>query len=344
MSHPEFKERIKPSQVFLLGEPIIKQPNAPRNLIVPIGDLLTAQSIINRHYSVEEEMMLLGGEYWDIAQTLNRNFIPFKFIVAHQDLVDVSLIGGMNQHLGIRGVGFFKEIPPEIACFPKDMLLDLDGKILINPMANLQPMQDSLITSMVGEGGSILKQGKKLFLPSPRAYIQSRKKYETEIGKLTDGYQIGFLPWPFAVEIDAKGKPIQEFMNNHLDRVSAFITGRDGKDYLLVDPNYYSLLQPPWENYAAEIKRACSEMGVELVIIEKDQYDAPYSLNLVQFEDKSVFMTNGHKSLQKIIEQIVGEDNIFTTINPVVGFPMIRFGGIGCMSLFAPKRLFKQKN
>ncbi len=206
------------------------------------------------------------------------------------------------------------------------------------------PVKNSIITSIVGEGGSVLQQNGKMFLPSPRGYVQSKAKYEKDVKRLLGNYKVGFLPWPIGLDIDNKGKLIEEFTNNHLDRAAAFIKGKDGRDYLLLDPYYYDEAKWPWGSYAREINDACMEIDVKPIVIDKSGTDTPYALNLVQFEDESVFMTNGSPSLKLIVEEIVGSGKVFTTSNPIIYFPILRKGGLRCLTLSIPKSFFTPRN
>ncbi len=344
-SSPDQREKINPGEIFIVGEPIF-EPSVVSEyyLQIPKGDLHWARIVAQTDTSATEEANRLREEYWDIVQTLKMNHIPFVFMVSHQDLVDREMISAMYQCLGVRGAGFYKEIPPEISCFPRDMLLDLDGTIMINPKANLLPLKNSVVTSLLGEGGSVLKLGNKIFLPSPLGYVESRAEYQKDIRQLPPIYRVGFLPWCVGIETDIHGIPREEFPNNHLDRVAAFIRGKDGKDYLLVDKNYFRESKPPWGSYAREVATVCAELEVTLIIVSKKPEDAPYSLNLVQFADNSVFMTNGHSALRRQVSEIVGADHVFTTNKPVIYFPVLRRGGIRCLTLNVPVRIFRSRH
>lgn len=143
--------------------------------------------------------------------------------------------------------------------------------------------------------------------------------------------------WVFSV--NQKSQEVEErdlFGNEYLDRVAAFIKGKDNQDYLLLDPVYMNT-RFPYRRYSSEIQAACLRLGVEPVVIDKTEADVPYGLNLVQFNDKTVIMSAGHESLRQLLEQIVGEGKVFTTQNPVINYPVIRRGGIRCLTLAAPK-------
>jgi hypothetical protein len=146
------------------------------------------------------------------------------------------------------------------------------------------------------------------------------------------------------IETDLEGRVREEFPSNHLDRAMAFIKGEDNRDYLLVDESYYAENKPPWGAYAEDVQKACAELDVNLVVIDSQPEDVLYALNLVQFEDRSIFMSKGAPSLERIVREIVGENRVFTTTHPVIYFPMLRKGGIRCLTLNAPKRMFRPRD
>lgn len=84
------------------------------------------------------------------------------------------------------------------------------------------------------------------------------------------------------------------------------------------------------------MEEACKRMDVRFVVIDKNQDDAPYGLNLQQFSDGSIFMTSGHASLQKLLGEIVGEDRVFITGGPILAHSVLRSGGIRCLLLVLP--------
>lgn len=344
----ESKEKIGPGEMFFLGEPIIKHPLVEdhlRKFTIPKGSEAWAFNIANRHYSEIEEEHATADEYLDVAQALLRNNVDFRFIGAHDDLIDIQLALGMNQVLGIKGVRWFKEIPPNLTCFPRDILVDFDGKIAVNPDANIQPNNSSMVVSRMGEGGAVLKEGRKVLTVNPGSYKKDvRPSYEKSVREIRKGYNVGFMPWSIAVNVDAEKRTVEDvFPTPHIDRVSAFMRGRDGKDYFIAESSYADSHVPSIGSYWQNIKQTCKDMNIVPEVVERGEDDSPCSLNLHQFRDGSVFMTKGHKALEDLVKQIVGTDKVFTTSKPLVIYPIVRQGGIRCMTLSAPRTMFKSQ-
>ena len=173
----ESKEKLGPSEAFLLGEPIVKRPRVNNysqdcltKLTVPKGSEKWALQVIGRRYSESAEAAVCAEEYWDIAQTLKRNGVDFKFILAHPDLTDPTLEAGMRRFLGVGAFKWFNVTPPALTAFPRDILFDFDGQTAINPEANMIAGRNSVKISCMGEGGLVLKVGKKVFTPTPKHY------------------------------------------------------------------------------------------------------------------------------------------------------------------------------
>lgn len=50
-------------------------------------------------------------------------------------------------------------------------------------------------------------------------------------------------------------------------------------------------------------------------------------------------MTAGAPYLEGLLKDIVGPGRVFTTPIPIILYPLIRWGGIRCMILFAPSKI-----
>lgn len=326
--------------MLLLGQPILEPPprkkDGPQIVLVQKGDEAWMQTITGMNASREWEVDALGDEYLSIVQALKNHGYPFRYIYAHDQYIDKRMMSILFQVFGVKGAQFYKEISYSHACFPQDMMVDLGEEILVNPQANLQALRFPYRNSVLAEGGSILHRDRALFVADPRLYkMDEREAYWSEIDRLRkNGFQVGILPWPMASEYDVgRGKMVKVFPTNHLDRVAAFIKGKDGQNYLLVDPNYANEKQSFYGQYWSLIKEACEKLGVTFVVVDKKPEDCPYALNLMQFADRSILMTKGHESLERILKNLVGEDRVFNTGRYVAAYPMFRFGGIRCLML-----------
>ena len=107
----------------------------------------------------------------------------------------------------------------------------------------------------------------------------------------------------------------------------------------MVEKDYADQNKAPWGSYRNAIESACSKTETELVVVERDINNIPYSLNLEQFLDGSVVMTGGNLEVKKIVAQIVGDEQVVTTQKPIISYPLLRHGGIRCMILIAPKKI-----
>ena len=88
-----------------------------------------------------------------------------------------------------------------------------------------------------------------------------------------------------------------------------------------------------------KIKLICQPLGIE--VHHPKKMEVPYALNLIQFPDNRVLMTGGDESVAELINEIVGEENVFKTPTPIRYFPVWLYAGIRCLVSEAPEPLFK---
>ncbi len=337
----ENRDKILPNQTLLLAEPIFKSPGMDESrktkFTVPLGVETWVEQLSLNPFTNQQITEVLANEYLSIASALREMNVLFRIIIAHRKDIDERSTLAMLQHFGARGIALDESISE--TCFPRDMLVDFDGKTYINPKANFNFPDNSGIVSPLGEGGRVLKLGKKVFVPDPRGFVQTRPKYTEDLRTLSDHFQFGFLPHPLAAEVDKEGRITKVFPNDHIDRVAAFITGKDNKDYLLLDSHYIAEFQAPYGNHWTGIKEACQKLDVTPVVIDRKPASIPYALNLEQFADGTVLLTGGDSSLTESVRQIVGVDKVYVTSRPVIFYPLYRNGGIRCMLLPAPQKI-----
>ena len=278
----------------------------------------------------------LMEEYVAIAYSLKTLNIPFRIIISHREDIDERLAITILKAFNVRGLSLSDSISS--SCFPRDLFVDYDDDIYINPDANLYFPDGSGIISPLGVGGRVLELEKKLFIANPRGYTKAKERDYEGINRLSRRFQIALLPFHLMVEIDKRLNTKTVFPSDHLDRVAAFIRGKDGRDYLLLD-SYYAETVLPYETYWTEIKEACYKLDVTPIIIKQDIRSIPYSLNLEQFANGKILLTGGDDNLTKLLGQIVGDENVNVTEIPIINYPLYRFGGIRCMLLHAPKKI-----
>ncbi|MBI4089407.1 MAG: hypothetical protein HY424_01710 [Candidatus Levybacteria bacterium] len=338
-------EKILPNQILLFAEPIFKSPTLDASketkFRIPLGveawveqlaDLLSQEKLTQ-----EKLTEAFGKEYLSILSALKEMNVPFRIIIAHRKAMDEGITFTILRDFNVKSLGLHEAISE--TCFPRDMLVDFDGQIFINPRANFKFTDNSGITSSLGEGGRVLKLGKKVFVPDPREFVQPKSQYVNDLNSLSNRFQFGYLPYPLTREIDIKSKTNRIFPNDHLDRVAAFIKGGDGGEYLLLDGNYVAESRFPYGKYWPKINAECQKLNVNPVVVDRKPDSIPYALNLEQFADGSVLLTGGDHSLAKIIKELVGDNKTYTTRLPIVFYPLFRRGGIRCMFLHAPQKI-----
>lgn len=334
------REKIPAGQTLLMGEPVFKVPDEdqsnPDTFSVPSGCEAWIEELAALKPTNEDIAQRLKKEYASIAFALKDLGVPFRIVISHRDIIDEAFTVFLLASLGIRGL----QIRPQVSetAFPRDIMVDFDGRPYINPNANFQLGDNSGIFSPLGEGGRVLKQGKKVLVPDSRGYIQTRKKYKDDVASLSRHFQFGFLPHPWAMQINTRNGSKHAFPNDHLDRVASFVRGKDEKDYLLLDKNYVDQ-KGVFGGYWDLIKETSKKMDINPIAIERPVEAVPYALNLEQFADGSVLVTQGDKGIKSVLEGIVGEDKVKTTDYPVIYYPLYRGGGIRCMLLFAPQKI-----
>jgi hypothetical protein len=332
---PDVGEKLGAGQTMLLAEPIFKVPDQwPGGYAVPVGAESWVSRVENEPRPVDE---MLKEEYTAIASGLKKMGVDFRIIVAHKNAVDGEYFANLARSLGLRGLGLDPAI--NSTTFPRDMMVTFNGVPHINPEANFKPTYTKGIMSPLGEGGRVLKVRGKVFVPTPQ-YQLDNPKYTRQIRTLErQGFRVGTLPWPPAIDADPQ-KDIQTVSaTSHLDRGAAFIRGKDGGDYLLLDSNYAGASSPMDGEYQLQIEEACERLDVSPIVVERNAESIPYALNFEQFEDGSVFMTGGDPELEATVRGIVGDDKVETTEVPIIQYPIRRKGGIRCMTLVTSNKI-----
>lgn len=337
----ENKEKLPPRQTLLVAEPIFGHPDEDKNwmhkVTVPLGQEEWVENLTSTKLdepTIEKNFM---DEYLAIIASLKEIGVPFRVIVSHRKLIDETFVAVMLTAFRIRGLSLNEALSS--TCFPRDMMVDFDGKAYINPEANFNFPDNSGRISPLGEGGRVLRQGRKVFVPDQRGYVQSRKRFVQDLQRLHSRFQIGFLPHPLAIELDTRNGSRKVFTNDHLDRTAALIVGKDGKDYLVLDEHYVNESYPPYGDYWNQIQRECRKLGVIPIVLERGPGSIPYAINLEQFFDGTVLCTGEDFALKVVLGQIVGLDKIKVTNKPIIFYPIFRQGGIRCMLLFAPEKI-----
>jgi hypothetical protein len=231
--------------------------------------------------------------------------------------------------------------PVGIASFPKDIFTILAEDVLVNPEIIIAKPESKNIhkvsSSLYGEGGRVLHRGNTILVSEHLTLGKHRPLEEAKIEALNQmEINLGLFPLPISsiFSLSKKGKLIP---NDHLDRVSCLVEGKDKKLYLVVDPNICTLEKDENKNWVVQnsekslekIGIICQQLGIELCYPE--EMEVPYALNLFQFENGKILMTGGDDSIYQIIAEIAGEEMVTKTEVPIQLYPIFNNAGIGCL-------------
>lgn len=340
--------------LYLVGEPLFC-PVFREEHHAPVGQMRLCQKVLEETQDMNTIIDNLREEYLAIICSLKKMGIDFKIVYCHEDKVDKRMLGICVQKLGCKLAGFGKDsFPFHAVGYPRDFATILPGLILLTSRAISEVMVDKkdeyhILASPYGEGGRVLALGNTM-LVCERLVTDSGPTKLAELKEIAKmGINIGLLPLPVTGMFTATEGIPRFFLNDHLDRVACLIRGKDGKLHLIVDPlistaDWKNSNQNSWrprfpEETIKEMKNICQALGIEVHC--PTRMEVPYSLNLIQFPDNRVLMTNGDESVARLINEIVGEENVFKTPIPIRYFPVWVHAGIRCLVSEAPEPLFR---
>ena len=346
-------------KLCFLGEPALK-PDIKKSFIAPASQAKLCFEVIKETQDKKIVLDKLRQEYVAIVIGLLKMGIDFRIIYAHPKEADEGLISFCNKELNCKVSGFPSRLAPCFSGFPRDLAVTLPGFVLMNPVAGKffrKEKENFLIfPSYYGEGGRVLSfdstalMSERIVTKEGRPSLKARKP--TELCRA--GIKIGFFPSSVSVKYTSEKDVSVAGLNDHIDRVACLLKGKDKKLHLLVDPKilifdwknpekgkngkiFYKLLSA--EKTKEMIDNLGKKMGLQVHYPEKLQ--VPCSLNLLQFSDNRVLMTDGDKSLASLVSDIVGQENIFKTEIPIRYFPAWRYGGIRCLINEFPDLMFR---
>lgn len=167
------------------------------------------------------------------------------------------------------------------------------------------------------------------------------------------GIEVALFPVPLVSELSLQGEEKGKVHgNDHLDRVSCLLFGRDGKRHLLIEsgictcefinPNDKKkddirVLDP--KESLGRIEEMCKGFGIKLHCI--DGTTVPYALNIPQFPDGTVTISGGEESLFETVAGIVGKEKVISTRIPILFLPLLARAGTRCLVNAMPEALAK---
>lgn len=222
--------------------------------------------------------------------------------------------------------------------FLRDLFTNIDGKyFFVDPNPSPDVVEgNNVILSPLGEGGKLIQAGKSILVspdlwsnPISRAHLEMLRK---------EGYKVSYLP-----PILKDGQPIgkRDFIAGHIDGHANLILGKDGNPYLLYAKTYAR----QGHKAASSIRSAADFVGAIPVEVDDDELP-PLVFNFIQLADGSVIVSgsNGSKTLEEKIREIVGEEKLVVTDVPIIEIPQLAKGSIRCMVNIAPQSFIAKFN
>ena len=345
-------------RMYLLGEPVFDPAMERKEFFAPAGQADLCRKILAETQDRETVIQKLREEYIAIAYSLVAMGIEFRIIYAHEELIDKQAQAACVKALNCRFIDFRQSLFSSSALvFPRDFCVTLPGKIVLvnSKVAVLKSNQKdgyTLISSPFGEGGRVLSVG-KIIAVSERMIVedgQSRFVEKNDLKKITaQGIKTLYFPTPLAKKIGTNMRGDCFFTNDHLDRVGSLLLDQEGKYHLVIDPLIWTAqwkdklsriwLQEGPEKTRERLKRICEPL--EIKVHQPKALTIPYALNLIQFPDGRVLMTDGDEDVAELVGNIVGKNNLYITPISIRYHPVWVYAGIRCLVGDAPIPLMK---
>lgn len=327
------------SKVFL-GAPIFG--NDPRlGYLAPQGQERLFWGIRKETNDPKKILYQLSMEYGAILSALMKMGIKFQVIMVYQWMM-LPGMADFFEKVQIK-ISKFPELDSRVLAFPRDLAVTLpNGTVLVNsdlPLSKKMKKYKSVIHSPLGEGGRIHIRGNKAIIPE-RLYPEKGFIIDgiaSDIKPLQKSHlQIVVLPNAL-FSIDAGDfRAVGVKPDDHQDRVSGLLEGKDGKLHLVVNPEIHSEGQSLARRVAIGSKDTlkiygdlCQSAGIELHV--PDKITVPYSTGFWQAKNGKVLVTSGDDEIAGIVEKIIEKENVFYTHIPICYLPVWSKAGIRCL-------------
>lgn len=310
----------------------------------PIGQVKICQDVLRETQDKEVIKDNLAIEYFAIILGLKKIGIKFYIGRFSDASIPAQVWQGLKKAFKCDFVFFPKNFPREFGCYPRDMITVLAKQkvVLLNSAVGREGIGNKngycFLTSSYGEGGRILACEETVLIPKRLIIEGDRVECGIEIDALRKKVMhVGLMPLPLGGTFSLTKIEENLFSNDHLDRVMSLIKGQDEKMHLLLDPKICVVDGDTKNNWIPRgpeesiriITDLCEPLGIEVHCPHKTE--VPYSVNLMQFSDRKILMTSGDDPLAKIVERIVGPENVITTEVPIKFTPVYNQAGIRCL-------------
>jgi hypothetical protein len=286
----------------------------------------------------------LRAEYLAIIRALDTMDVPFRIVYAHPEIIDHEVLAELadrRSKFARFNEGFF----PSSVAFPRDFCSVLPGLILFNEDTRLKVTGSDgweFRSSPFGQGGRMLAAQTTVVVSERlcREKEESEMVGDEELAAISRfGLTAVRCPAPVLARLDDNGRITATAVNDHVDRVAALIRDERGGLHLMIDPRVVTARFPD------PAGQHCEPMGAEETVgILRERLDPlgihvhrppgllnPYALNLLQFDDGRILMTEGDADLKEFLESLSGKGSVTTTDGPIRYMPTWLCGGIRCL-------------
>ena len=221
--------------------------------------------------------------------------------------------------------------------WPRDNSTTIEDFTFVHPegIFSAATESDNVIRSYLGEGGTVLHAGKAVLVVEELWKLRKQDKAFPTLQER--GFVVAPLP---GVVAEKQVFPLahNDGRVSHIDGHATLITDRQGCLRLLIARSYAYQGGKTLGN----IQRAADTIGARITIVD-DTNLPPLPLNLVQFNDGTIFATKTRDgSLEEALADSVGSEHVLTTEVPIVVLPKITYGSIRCMTNVVPQSFLRQ--
>ncbi len=292
------------------------------------------------HDLFRENCDMLYGEYISILSVLTKHLGSSNITIIKNKMT----MGFKNSKTG--DLSLVDQDLPEISEFKNiriNSFIDYpsvwtrDGFTSIGPITFLHPLyflyaqeSERVIKSVLGEGGAVLNAGKAVLVSES---LWRRRTQDKGCQILKD---LGFVVAPLPpVDPSKQG---YKFNEDHIDGHAALILDKNGRLRLLITDSY----SRQGNGTRKKIRFAAETIGAEIFEID-DRNLPPLVLNFIQFEDRSVVVTEGEtRDLTWVLEGMLSNEKVLITDKPIVNIPLSLQGSIRCMTAIVPNSVLKK--
>ncbi len=275
----------------------------------------TLERTIEEYFSIHHLFtLLLGPENILVAKT--------GIILGHQKISEIEWEEITLPEDLIMNLGLQETEIPFLSKFhhswPRNAFNLIGGEIYAKEGALVEEIPGIRI-SPLGDNGSVLHR-KNAVLVTQDIW----RNHKNEIEELKEkGFSVGSLPL-----VNPSKQKYKNFPEEHLDCHACLIEGDDSKLYLVVADSY----SRQGKGTRKKIRLAAETVEAEMVEID-DRNLPPFALNLIQFEDNSILMTDSEaKDLEYTLVGLVDRNRVYTTDIPIELIPRLTGGGIYCLT------------